>query len=297
MKSATTLGVSRIDRQSLQPWLPTLDEWLLPGCHFSVHHTWPLLYRSDGRGNFFAIFEDDRLVSHCATREVDLVTAVGSVRATLLGSVATAPSHRGRGLAHEVLQAAITASREVADHILLWAERAELYEQVGFGPRPTERCIVLARRPTREIPDDVLVRPLEMRDHTDVHELHCRKPWRVDRSPIETSGLLTTPGLVTLVAERDGTVVAYACCGKGADLTNHWHEVGGEDRDIATVIQRGLHHCDQIEAAFLLPPNRPALTDALGRSIIGEFETLGPMASSRQGEVLPPCWIDGLDSV
>lgn len=294
MSPRITSEVRRLDRAAIQRWLPLLDEWLLPGCPYSVHHTWPLLYRSDGRGTFFAIFDGDRLVSHCATREVTIHGEDGAFPATLLGSVATDPDFRGRGLASEVIEAALSESARASDHVLLWAEQPELYARAGFESGGPERCVMLARRPNDRLEDGV--RPCEVRDHGAIHELHARKPWRVERGSGETSGLMTTPGLTTLVLERDGEVVAYACCGKGADLHNHWHEVGGEDADVATLLAAAMHHCGQIEAVLLVPPYRPGLPDALGRSVVGEFAVLGPMSYSHRG-TLPACWIDGLDSV
>ena len=96
--------------------------------------------------------------------------------------------------------------------------------------------------------------------------------------------------------ERGERVVAYACCGKGADLGGHWHEVGGSDPDVAELLRRALHHAGQIEAVLLLPPYRAGLREALGRSVVEQFAVPGPMARSARAP-LPACWIDGLDSV
>lgn len=293
MTASTLSAVIELDRTGIQPWLPALDEWLLPGSSYSVHHTWPQLYRSDGGGNFFAIFDGDRLVSHCATRRMTLIGAGGPQSVTLLGSVATDPAWRGHGLATQVLGHAIEGAVPDSDHVLLWAERPELYARHGFTAGRREKCLLLARLPC---PDLTGVRLAHVRDHEAIHRLHCGKRWRIDRAPGETSGLLTTPGLTTLVRERDGDIVAYACCGKGADLADHWHEVGGNDGEVAELLKAALHLAEQIEAILLLPPYRPGLLDALGRSVVEDFEVAGPMAYSPRAP-LPECWIDGLDSV
>ena len=57
--------------------------------------------------------------------------------------------------------------------------------------------------------------------------------------------------MTTLVLERDDAIVAYACCGKGADLAGHWHELGGSDRYVAELLRAALHFTDQIEAVLL----------------------------------------------
>ena len=293
MTHAGTAAAVRLDRAAIQRWLPRLDEWLLPGSLYSVHHTWPQLYRSDGRGRFFAVFDGDQLVSHCAYRTVVVHGAGDAHRMALLGSVATAPAHRGQGLAGQVLAAALADCETAADHVLLWAERPELYARHGFTAGRGETCLLLAR-PAH--PDGAGVRFAEVRDHAHLHVLHAAKPWRVERSAAEMSGLLTTPGLSTVVRERDGAIVAYACCGKGADLQGHWHEVGGTDAEVAALLPAAMRLCEQREAALLLPPYRTSLAGGLGRAVIARFEVPGPMVRSFRAP-LPGCWIDGLDSV
>ena len=124
-------SVQRLDRRSVERFLPELDAWLLPGSVWSVQHTWPQLYRSDGDGAFFAILDGDRLLSHCACR-VTLRDHGADHPVGLLGSVATAPDHRGRGLATRVLEAALDHLAPHTDAVLLWAERPELYRRRGF---------------------------------------------------------------------------------------------------------------------------------------------------------------------
>ncbi|MFO1076338.1 MAG: GNAT family N-acetyltransferase [Planctomycetota bacterium] len=294
MTTTAASPVVALDRAAVQRWLPELDDWLLPGAAFGVQHTWPLLYRSDGRGRFFGVFDGGRLIAHCATRAVQLVGAGGPMAVTLLGSVATAPDRRDRGHASNVLGAAIAQARAESAHVLLWAERPELYARAGFAAGRSETCVAIARLPHRE--GDGAVRLAAVADHAAIHALHEQKPWRVRRTVGETSGLLTTPGLECVVLEREGAIAAYACCGKGADLADHWHELGGSDADVAALLQVALHLTGRIEALVLVPPYRAGLVDALGRSVVGTLELDGPMALSF-GAPLPDCFVDGLDSV
>jgi GNAT superfamily N-acetyltransferase len=291
--TATAATVQQIDRAAVQRWLPQLDEWLLDGHFYGVQHTWPQLYRSDGEGLFFVRLDGDVLVSHCACRIVTLHTGSGPKRAGLLGSVATDPAQRGQGHAGDVLAAALAATSPFTDLTLLWAERPELYARHGFTTGAAETCCVLARRPRRDLDG---VRLAEPRDHDALHALHAQKPWRVERSPHEMSGLLTTPGMTTVVLEDTGRVVAYACCGKGADLEGHWHELGGSDEALAHLLPAALHVTDQIEAVLLLPPYRMELRERLGAAVTDAFAVAGPMQRSADGQP-PSLWVDGLDSV
>ncbi len=285
--------VRRLDRAAIQPHLRTLDAWLLHGSFYGVQHTWPLLYRSDGAGRFHALFDGDRLVSHCAARIATATGAGGTFPCALLGSVATAPEHRGRGFAGRVLQAALADLEADVEHVLLWAERPELYARAGFVPTADETMLALARRPR---PDMTGVRLATVADHGALHALHGRKPWRVDRSPQTMSGLLTTPGMAVVVRERGGSIVAYACCGKGADLHGTWHEVGGDDEQVASLLLAAMHLCEQTETAVLLPPYRPQLVEALGAAVVDARTVPGPMVRSFRAP-LPASFVDGLDSV
>ncbi|MBL8728243.1 MAG: GNAT family N-acetyltransferase [Planctomycetes bacterium] len=285
--------VQQLDRAAVQRWLPQLDRWLLDGHFYGVQHTWPQLYRSDGEGRFFVRLDGERLVSHCACRLVTLHGANGPQRACLLGSVATDPARRGRGHAGDVLAAALAATAPLVDLTLLWAERPELYARHGFVPGALETCLVLARRPR---PDLTGVRQAEPRDHGALHALHEQKPWRVERSLHTMSGLLTTPGMTTAVLEDGGHVVAYACCGKGADLQGHWHELGGSDEALARLLPAALHVADLVESFLLLPPYRHELRERLGAAVTGAFQVPGPMLRSVDGD-RAALWVDGLDSV
>lgn len=294
MKSpGTTLTLRRLDRQGIQPYLAALDAWLLPDSFYGVAQTWPQLYRSDGDGSFYAVFEGEEMVSHCATRIVQARSGTVLVPCGLLGSVATAPERRGRGLATAALEAALTDLDRNVDHVLLWAENPTLYERLGFAPSCQETILVLARRPHPELDG---CRPMRIEDHAAVAALHATKPMRIERGVHEMSGLLTTPGMQALVRERDGKVVAYACCGKGADLHGTWHEFGGEGVEVASLLQAGMHLLGQTEASLILPPYRRGLAAHLGRSVVGSYAVSGPMVRSLRWPT-PPLFVDGLDSV
>ncbi len=286
-------NVVQLDRAAMQRWLPCLDEWLLPGRFYGVQHTWPQIYRSDGEAMFFALLDGERLLSHCAVRFVTVHTAAGPRHRALLGSVATDPALRGRGLASLVLAEALAVCDRRSDTVLLWAERPDLYAKHGFVAGPEERCLLIARRPRTEVTG---CRLAEVRDHGALHALHEQKPLRVARSPGVMSGLLTTPGMITVVLEENGAVVAYACCGKGADLQGHWHELGGTDAAVARLLPEAMHVADQVEAVVLVPPYREGLATLLGAAVVGEGTVPGPMVRSRD-TARTSFWVDGLDSV
>src|SRR5262249_45089970 len=154
-----------------------------------------------------------------------------------------------------LLQAALADARaDGAAAALLWAERPELYARAGFGSAEPEDCLLL--QPAAVAP--TAVRAATIADHAAMHALHAQKPLGAARDLRTMSLLLTTPGMWTFVLERQGRPAAYACCGKGADLQNWWHELGGSDADLAELLPAAMRQLQQSAAFLLLPPYRPA---------------------------------------
>ncbi len=284
------------DRAAIQPYLQQIDEWLLPGAFYGAQHTWPQLYRSDGDGRFCALFDGERMLSHCAFRIATAHTECGARRVGMLGSVATDPEFRGHGFAQRVVRASLDACRQSgATSALLWAESPNLYTHCGFGPGADETCCVIESSGGALTAD--VVRLATIRDHAQLCALHEQKPLRLDRSPRAMSALLTTPGLFTYVLERDSDVIAYACTGKGADLHGWWHEFGGPDLDVAALLPRALELAGHSQAIVIVPPYRTTLVPALGSACIEVATVAGPMVAALTDEVAAAVFVDGLDSV
>ncbi|GAB4139440.1 MAG: hypothetical protein Fur0037_05690 [Planctomycetota bacterium] len=280
-----------LQSEEVEPWLPALSEWLLSGSPYGVEHTWPQLYRGDGR--FLGVFEDGRLVSHLAWRHAELRSGERTLSAALLGSVATDPERRGRGLAGSLLAEAVERIRsEGADVVLLWAEREDLYARCGFESGQHEPCGLIARRPCAE-----RVRVATSADVEAIHELHEAKPIAVRRTIDQTRRLLAIPGLVTTVLGGRGRLEAYACCGKGADLQGWWHECGGDDEAVARLLAGSMHLLGQTRSPLLIPPYRPGLAEALQESLVERFTVRGPMRLWFDPAQKTDLYVDGLDSV
>jgi GNAT superfamily N-acetyltransferase len=290
----------RLDRASVQPHLGALSAWLLPGSIYGVQHTWPQLYRSDGDGRFLTLFQGEQLLAHCAFRIVTLRTAQGPRRIALLGSVATDPRERGRGHATLLLTHAIADCRTLgADAILLWAEQPHLYARLGFVASAPEACVcITAHDDSPSLADHgAIVRRATIADHAALCSVHAHKPTAVERDLRTMSGLLTTPGMATMVLDRAGRAAAYACIGKGADLQSWWHECGGDDADIAALLPTAMAQLGQPEAFVLVPPYRSALPKLLAPVTLEQSTVAGPMVLPLAPDFAPTAWIDGLDSV
>lgn len=207
--------------------------------------------------------QEPEVLAACALLPRRLVTPTATIPVGLIGSVATAPQHRGRGYGKEVVARAVselTANGAVCT--MLWADDAGWYREQGWIPIGTELVFVLSRGLELLMPDPDHVRAATARDHAAIHALYLTQPTRVDRTAAETSALLSGPGIRTLVAERDGALVGYASLGRGADLGNVVHEWAGTIEDVLALIRAHLETCpvDAEGIYVMVPPGQRDLT-------------------------------------
>ncbi len=200
---------------------------------------YPLVFRSGFPGRLLALGERGEARSACALIARDFHLAGGLVlRGGLVGSVATDPAWRNRGLASRLLHEAEAAlSAEGCAFALLWANDPDFYLRRGYCPIGVEHDFVVEGSVARALPRAEGVRELAPGDAAAVHRLYAAHPVRVGRAPEETEALLGCPGMRTLVLERAGAVVAYACLGHGADLRDVVHEWGGAAEDVLALVR------------------------------------------------------------
>jgi hypothetical protein len=184
---------------------------------------------------------EPQVVAACGILPRRLVTPAASFSVGLVGSVATAPQHRGRGYGKELLTRAETElGAGGAVCAMLWADDAGWYREQGWIPVGSECVFVLARGLELLLPEPDHVRPATNADHGAIHRLYCTQPTRVERTAAETSALLAGPGIKALVNERDGAPVAYAVLGRGEDLRNVVHEWAGPIEEVLPLLRAHL---------------------------------------------------------
>jgi hypothetical protein len=99
-----------------------------PGDMFSL---FPTLFNEDNLPNLWVYADGEKIASHVGyiTRWVSLGGC--SVKAGLMGAVATDPKYRGKGLASVLVQRALWAAREDGVDIMMISGSRTLYERVG----------------------------------------------------------------------------------------------------------------------------------------------------------------------
>lgn len=221
---------------------------------------YPLVFQSNGTGRVETIEENGEVVSTCAWIARTLATPTADVPVAFIGSVATAPSIRGRGYGTRVVEEALAkAKSQGAALSMLWADDPAWYQARGWIPFGTENVYVIEHGNAILLPEPVGVRPATRDDHAAIHTLYSSHVSRTLRIKEETQALLGIPNMQTYVCERDGEVVGYACMGRGEDLAQVIHEWGGApDAVLPVVSQIWSKARNEHDRIFMMVPDTEA---------------------------------------
>lgn len=272
-----------------------LHDWLRPGSPFDLAREYPLVYGADSDARHCGVFEDSVLLSHAALRCVNLSVEGRSLRLGLIGSVATAPDARRRGLAQRAIACLHAwAAEQKTTMTLLWSDRVPWYSKMGYARVGQETHIVMTRDP--DAPVAPRPQPAAVADTPSLLALHEAKPVHVRRTVREFAALLAIPGMRTFVDRIGGRVHAYACLEKGQDFPNTVHEVGGDDGVVEALLREVLASSASATMKVIVPPYREELRVLLGRDAVGELEGVLGLGRGKAG-TFEGVWVDGLDSV
>ena len=225
---------------------------------------YPLVFGPDATGETIELVEDGEVRAACALLVREFRVGPRRVRGGLIGSVASAPAWRGRGLGTRLLaEAEGTLRTRGCVFALLWANDPGFYLARGYAPFGVECDTLLVSDLAPALPEASGVRALRPGDEPFLQRLYLRHAARVERTLDETRALLAVPGMLTLVRERAANAaqpaqpVAYACLGRGRDLADVVHEWGGEPEDVLALLRAHLERrfpAGESGALFLMTP-------------------------------------------
>jgi len=229
---------------------------------------YPLVFEARFGGRTLELEREGSVRSACAVLARDFRVAGRRLRVGLIGSVATDPAWRGRGLASELLKRAEAELRaQGCLFTLLWAEDPAFYMTRGYAPFGAEDDYLLVSEMIPLLPEPTGVRALAAGDVPFLCKLHAGHVAHVERSEAEFAALLATPGMSVLVRERAAAPghpplpVAYACLGKGRDLADTIHDWAGATEDVLALLRAHLERRfapGATGALFLMAPPQAA---------------------------------------
>ena len=253
---------------------------------------YPLVFEDRFPGRVHSVEVDGDVRSTCATLVRELIVGDLGVRCGLIGSVATDPAYRRRGLASRVLA---LAERELQGEgcalAMLWADDPAFYTARGWRPLGCEVDFLLGPEDCAALPAPAGVRAAAPDDGGAIHRLYSLGRQRVERSPAETRALLAGPGIETLVVLRSRDVIAYSCLGRGADFPKTVHEWAGAPDDLMRLLrahaERAAARGDEQPIALMTPVTSREVHAALGergvahgRGILGLAKPLDLVAGA-----------------
>jgi len=225
------------------------------------------------------IVEDGEVLSHAAiyyskVRTHDFTHSVGGV-----GSVATHPEYRGRGLATEVLKDCINVMRESGCHLsVLWTQRRDFYRRLGYEAAGSEFLVRARMEDFVGIPCDCSIVEYAPEHLPDIIRIHEQEPLRTERTLQEYEAYLGIPNVEALLAMRVNKITAYAVMGKGEDFHCCVHEWGGEVADLLCLVREFARRATSGHVTILLPASETPLVHLLRRMRLpAVFEYLAMM--------------------
>lgn len=219
-------GWAKLSQRRLTSWL---DSVLRKESDISVAADLPLLFEESEQVSRRVILARGKPAAHAAARLIDVETPRGTVRAAVIGAVATDPRHRRKGLGSQVIEALAGDVKERgATLAILWADVPKFYEGLGFTLAGRE-TVFICQRQTSHSPRRTPVRPATEADLPAIRALHEREDCRVRRDEATWKKLMALPRTDFYVVEMQGRIVAYGVVGKGHDLGGCLHEWGGEE--------------------------------------------------------------------
>jgi GNAT superfamily N-acetyltransferase len=217
---------AKLERSQLVTWL---DSVLRPRGTVSVRDDLPLLVEDSERLSRRLLVSKGKPVAHAAACDVVVDLPNGSVRAAIVGAVATDPSARRQGLGRRVIEALVEdlRKRDIALAIL-WADVPAFYEKLGFVLAGRETVFICPKGSGHGL-RRTAARPASLADLPAIKDLHARELCRARRDSRTWQALFAMPRTSFYVLERDHQIVAYGVVGRGHDLDGCLHEWGGEE--------------------------------------------------------------------
>jgi len=172
----------------------------------------PLLFSPENCENLRIIKEDDKIVSLVGILFTDIIILGNRIKASLIGSVATDPTYRGKGFASFIMQDSIIKSLQEGADLMLISGGRGLYRRLGAVNAGLYKSFYIPK--SKLSSSNLTVRKVREEDIPVLLYLMNLEPVRFERSYdalkkiINTGMVVNEPGEI-FVIEKDKKIVSY----------------------------------------------------------------------------------------
>ncbi len=178
------------------------------------------------------LFSGNTLVSHVGLRLTRIKTSTGAVPVALIGGVATAPAHRGRGHSTRLLREALQRiDASAAKWALLWGSEHEFYSRFGFSPMGVQARALIADLPI-DTRGGLLVTPDPGMNDSIFNDLLARRTG-IEFEPVDRSWVIAHRTVEWYSIQQPFAYIGYQ---RGMDMRNIVHESGGDHAGIMSLL-------------------------------------------------------------
>lgn len=283
----------------VENWVKFLDHIFEYTAPLTVREDFAPFFEPENIGNVRLYIKDGQILASAAMFAHIMITPAGSVKLGVIGLVATAAEARGQGYATQIIQEMeIMARLQGLDGILLWSDKADFYEKLGFAAVGQQRIYML-----HNLPEPATKVNADVRGEwtvAQVRPLYDKHPSRVKRTDDWWRWIQKITSCLKLEAvSPEGEVLAYVGFGRGKDMQNIVHEWGGRP-DVLHALLWTVRKINPdlmwLTHPALVDPIRPLLPADEAPLVEGNL-ALAKLFKSVDPAVLDAMWFWGLDSL
>ena len=233
----------------------------------------PRLFHEDNRENLFVFAEGGRVVSHVGMVEREARIAGCELRVACMGAVSTYEEFRGKGLASQLVRAALGKARADGVDVMLISGDRTLYRRVGAVPVGCDfRCVADADTTGRLHNPRLRVRRAVEGDLAACAAAYNTKPVRFVRPMKEWSDFLDSRATAEgwhylLIVEEEGAFRGYLAVARGHDWPcGDLAEFGGAPTAVAGALRSVSEATGEKLLRVTLQPHEDALRAALSQA-------------------------------
>ncbi len=230
-----------------------------------------------------------------------------SYQVGLVGNVATAETHRGKGLMRDLISNLVhIANEQNLSALILWSDLSEFYHKLGFESLGKEYHFHFdAMELERLTKVNIFELSPERIDATvlnNIMELRYKVPLTLERSLTDYQVLSRIPNMKLYTAWEDTNLVGFSWIGKGEDMVGVIHEWGAYEPEYMLDIVQFVTRAQDLDRIMVLSPFE--LNETWYQAFIEESilcETI-PMAFTKildesKRDSLASLFIWGIDSI